>query len=108
MFLVNNPDVTIEVYEGRTGEALGHLARRGFKEIRELSDNPVTDFRKFTARKADTGNVALVVVQASRVVPTSARSPLILSITTSTSRLGSTSTRPGAPTTARRGGCRQD
>jgi Phosphorylase superfamily len=61
-FLLENPDVTIEVYEGRTGEALGHLARLGFKEIRELSDNPVTDFRKFTARKPDTGDVALVVV----------------------------------------------
>ena len=61
-FLLEHPDVNIDVYEGRTGEALGHLARLGFKEIRELSDNPVTDFRKFTARKADTGAVALVVV----------------------------------------------
>ena len=61
-FLVKNPGVTIEVYEGRTGEALGHMAKRGFTEIRELSDNPVTDFRKFTVRNAKTGNVALVVV----------------------------------------------
>lgn len=63
-FLTDHAEMTIEVYEGKTSEALRHVASRGYTEIRPLSDNPMTDFRKFTARRPADGKASLVVVGA--------------------------------------------
>lgn len=63
-FLLANEGMKIEIYEGKVGEALGSLAQAKFTEIRELSDNPLTDFRKFTARNPESKAVSLVVVGA--------------------------------------------
>lgn len=64
-FLVANPSVYVDVYEGKVGGALGDLALMGYTEIRPLSDNSATDFRKLIARNPETRKVVLVIVGLS-------------------------------------------
>ena len=66
-FLASHPSMYIEIYEGQVSQAFSHLVGAGYTEVLPFSDNPSTDFRKFTARNPLTGQAVFVVVGLSGI-----------------------------------------
>lgn len=63
-FLLANPDVDICVLEGTANDLLRYAKAQGYSALNRLTDNPVTDFVKYTARN-EKGVTTLFVLAAS-------------------------------------------